>query len=304
MKSKPIYVEIPIQAPVEKVWEMSQDPQLHEQWDLRFSSITYLPRESEDDPQSFLYENKFGIVSVAGWGKSIGTHNKKDGSKTSSLHFGTAQKISPIREGRGYWKYIPTNDGTTFLTQYDYGVRFGLFGKLFDLLFRPIMGWATALSFDVLKQWIETGESAKSQYLRFFNSTLITILFFFVWLYQGLVPKIIAKHPEEVSMLSKLSFMDGESAVTGAGVIGVLEVFFGLLWLLYREKRHLHALQIVVFPVLTISSLIAMPSISFHPINLITFNASLWVLTIIGFTITKDLPKAARCKRTIKVDSK
>ncbi|MBM7553207.1 DoxX-like family protein [Thalassobacillus pellis] len=304
MKSKPIYVELPIQAPVEKVWEMSQNPKLHEQWDLRFSSINYLPKESEDDPQSFLYETKFGVIKVAGWGKSVGTHNNKHGSKTSSLHFGTDQKISPIHEGRGYWKYIPTNGGTTFLTQYDYSVRFGLIGRLIDLWFRPLMGWATALSFDVLKQWIETGESPKSQYLRLSTSYFITLLFFFVWLYQGLVPKIIAKHSEEIYMLSMLSSLKGEAAVTGVGIVGVLEVLFGLMWLLYREKRHLHALQIVVFPVLTISSLIAVPSISLHPFNPVTFNASLWVLTIIGFIVTKGLPKAARCKRTRKVDSK
>ncbi|PRO65449.1 DoxX-like family protein [Alkalicoccus urumqiensis] len=303
MKSKPIYIEIPILAPVEKVWEMSQDPQLHEQWDLRFSSITYLPKESADDPQSFLYENKFGMIRVAGWGVSRGTHNQKDGSKTSSLHFGTDQKISPIKEGKGYWKYIPTNDGTTFLTQYDYDVRCGIYGKLLDLLFRPIMGWATALSFDVLKQWIETGESAKSQYLRFFTSSLIAILFCFIWVYQGLVPKIIAQHPDETAMLSRLPFIDGQGAVTGVVIVGVLEIFFGLLWLVYRKKRHLYALQIVLFPLLTFGSFIAMPSIFFHPFNPLTFNAGLWVLTIIGFVVTKDLPTAARCRRNRKVDS-
>jgi hypothetical protein len=183
MKNKPIYVEIPIQATIDEVWQMTQKPELHEQWDLRFSSITYLPKKSEDDPQSFLYETKLGCgVKVAGWGKSIGTHNKKDGSKTSSLHFGSDQKISLICEGKGYWQYIPTDNGTTFLTQYDYDVRFGLFGRLLDLFFRPIMGWATALSFDVLKRRIEKGESPRTQYVRVFSNAIVTMLFFFVWL--------------------------------------------------------------------------------------------------------------------------
>jgi hypothetical protein len=303
MKNKPIYVEIPIEATVDEVWQMTQDPELHQQWDLRFSSITYLPKQSDDDPQSFLYETKLGFgVKIAGWGKSIGTHNKKDGSKTSSLHFGTNQKISPISEGKGYWQYIPTDKGTTFLTQYNYEVRFGLFGKLLDFFFRPIMGWATALSFDVLKRWIEKRESPRTQYVRFFIHAIITMLFFFVWFYHGLVPKMIAKHPMEVSMLSSLTPLEGTAAVKGVEIIGLLEILFALVWLLYRKKRHLLTLQMIVFPVLTISAFIASPSISVHPFSPVTFNAGLWVLSIIGFLLAKNLPSATSCKRTRKGD--
>ena len=305
MKKDPIYVEIPIEAKIDEVWERTQDPRLHEQWDLRFSSITYLPKESEDSPQSFLYETKIGGgLKVAGWGKSIGTHDKKDGSKTSSLHFGTDQKISPISEGKGYWRYIPKENGITFLTQYDYEVRYGVLGRVLDLFFRPVMGWATALSFDVLKRWVEKGEAPRTQYLRFFSTALISVLFFFVWFYQGLVPKLIAKHPEEVSLFSSLSSIEGAAAVQAVGIIGLLEILFAGLWLLYRKKRHLHALQMFVFPILTASALIASPSIAMHPFNPVTFNASLWVLSIIGFLLSKDLPTATSCKRTRKGDSK
>lgn len=305
MKSKQIYVEIPIQASIDEVWSMTQNPELHEQWDLRFSSISYLPKKSENAPQSFIYETKFGCgVKIAGWGKSIGTHNKKDGSKTSSLHFGTNQKISPISEGKGFWQYIPRDNGITFLTQYDYDVRFGLFGRVLDFFFRPIMGWATALSFDVLKRWIEKGESPRSQYVRFFSNSIVTMLFFFIWLYHGLVPKIIAKHPEEVAMLSSLTSIKGNAAVKGVGLIGVLEILFAVIWLLYRKKRHLLALQMIVFPVLTISTVISNPSSSSHPFNPVTFNASLWVLSIIGYLLATDLPTATSCMRTRKGDSK
>jgi DoxX-like family len=301
MKKKAIYVEIPIKASVDEVWEKSQNPILHEQWDLRFSSITYLPKKSEDDPQSFHYETKIGFgLKVSGWGKSIGTHNKEDGSKISSLHFGTPQKISPISEGKGYWKYIPNEKGTTFLTQYDYDVRYSYFGRLIDSFFRPLMGWATALSFDVLKRWVEKGELPRTQFIRFFSTALITLLFFFIWFYQGLVPKIIAHHPEEVAMLSSLSSMDLDTAVKAVGIVGILEVLFGLTWLLYRNKRHLHLLQIIVFPALTLSALLADPAISMHPFNPVTFNASLWILSILGFVLAKDVPSATNCNRSRK----
>ena len=72
--------------------------------------------------------NVIPAVNVSGWGVSKSTHEKKSGIKTSSLYFGTEQLISPIVEGKGYWQYIPHNNGVTFLTQYDYEVRFDILG--------------------------------------------------------------------------------------------------------------------------------------------------------------------------------
>jgi hypothetical protein len=66
--------------------------------------------------------------------------------------------LSLIREGSGYWKYIPTEHGIRFVTWYDYRTRFGTAGAVFDrLVFRPLMGWATAWSFDRLRLWLEQG---------------------------------------------------------------------------------------------------------------------------------------------------
>lgn len=114
MKSKPIYVEIPIDVPIQRVWEASQEPDLHVQWDLRFSSIHYLPKE-DNQPQQFTYTRTVGpFLTVEGWGESSGSAYLDSGSRSSSLHFGTDQKISPIREGRGYWKYEPMQKGTKF----------------------------------------------------------------------------------------------------------------------------------------------------------------------------------------------
>ncbi len=300
MKNKPIYVEIPIKADIEKIWQKTQTPELHEQWDLRFSSISYLPKNTEDEPQSFLYERKIGFsLKVAGWGKSSGAHNNKDGTRTSSLHFGTDQKISPIKEGKGYWQYVPAEEGTIFLTQYDYEIRNkGLFGKIVDFFFRPLIGWGTALSFDVLKRWLEKGELPRIQYLRFCCSALITALFFLVWVYQGLVPKILMMHPVELTMLSDLTSMEGEKARMLLMLIGAAEIMFGTAWLFYRNKRQLHALQILIFPVLTLSAVIAEPTVATHPFNPLTFNLSLWLLSFVGFLLGKDLPTAANCVRT------
>ncbi|MDV6379266.1 DoxX-like family protein [Sporosarcina sp. GW1-11] len=296
MKSKPIYVEIPIHVPLQRVWDASQQPDLHAQWDLRFSSIRYLPKE-EDEPQRFTYTRNVGPFTVEGWGESSGSAILADGSRSSSLHFGTDQKISPIREGRGYWKYEPMEDGTKFLTQYDYQTNVGKVGQLMDSVFRPLMGYATALSFDVLKRWLEKGEAPISQYRRFFTMHLLTLFFAFLWIYQGLVPKLLAMHPQEIAMVASGLSLSDAAATNVVFAIGVAEVLFGVVWLLYRKKRHLFILQMIAFPLLTIAAFVAAPETAIHPFNPITCNVSLLVLTGIGLLVSHDLPTAASCKR-------
>ena len=44
MKKKPIYVEVDIRAPINEAWNYTQNPKLHEQWDLRFTAITYMDK--------------------------------------------------------------------------------------------------------------------------------------------------------------------------------------------------------------------------------------------------------------------
>jgi hypothetical protein len=154
-----IYVEILIRAPMEALWAHTQTPELHQRWDLRFSRIEYLPRETETQPQRFRYATRIGFgLEVAGEGESLGERDLASGSRFSALKFSSADSRSIIREGAGYWKYIPTADGITFLTWYDYRTRFGALGALLDRVgFRPLMGWATAWSFDRLRLWLEDG---------------------------------------------------------------------------------------------------------------------------------------------------
>ncbi|ANU11038.1 hypothetical protein BBH88_12370 [Planococcus antarcticus DSM 14505] len=298
MKPKPIYVEIEVQDDVEKVWKYTQQPKLHEQWDLRFSSITYNDKLPGENMQTFTYSTKvMPGIQISGWGESQGTHEKASGEKTSALHFGTEQLLSPIAEGKGYWKYMPHEKGTTFLTQYDYDVRYGVLGKWVDRLFRPVMGWGTALSFDVLKRWIEAGESPKTQYRRFFAFYAICFLFAFVWFYQGLVPKVLTQHPLEISMLTQLSPLTAAQGATAVIWIGVAEILFACCWLVPKLQKPLLKLQVIIFPFLTLSAIIAAPAVAIAPFNVITLNVTLWILSIIGLLLHEQLPTAKSCKR-------
>ena len=148
-----IYIEILVRAPMDALWAHTQTPALHERWDLRFSKIDYLPKTNETEPQRFRYATRIGLgLEIAGEGESVGEGELPNGSRSSALKFSSADPRSIIREGSGYWKYVPTTDGIRFLTWYDYRTRFGVVGALCDgLVFRPLIGWATAWSFDRLR---------------------------------------------------------------------------------------------------------------------------------------------------------
>src|SRR4030081_1067343 len=56
-----IYVEILIASDVDEIWRHTQVPELHDLWDLRFTGIQYLPRQSEIEAQRFLYSTRIGF---------------------------------------------------------------------------------------------------------------------------------------------------------------------------------------------------------------------------------------------------
>lgn len=168
-----IYVEISIRADLDRVWELTQNPAEHSRWDLRFSSITPIDalasgryrgqRLSSITPidelaskgYRFRYERRVLWHTIVGTGTSIGERSHSGGTRTSALKFTTADPLSPLGGGRGYWRYVPTGDGVTFITGYDYEPGWG---RLIDrLIMRRVIGWMTAWSFDRLRIWAESG---------------------------------------------------------------------------------------------------------------------------------------------------
>ncbi|MFJ4688190.1 hypothetical protein ACIQNG_31500 [Streptomyces sp. NPDC091377] len=153
-----LYIEAYIRADLDTLWAATQDPSRHQRWDLRFTEIAHLPR-AEGEPQRFRYATRvLPFLTVSGTGVSAGERERPDGTRTSALRFASPHPLSLIAEGGGYWRYVPAADGVRFLTGYDYRPRWGRFGALADrLVLRPLMGWATAWSFDRLRLWLERG---------------------------------------------------------------------------------------------------------------------------------------------------
>ncbi|MBB1253440.1 hypothetical protein [Streptomyces alkaliterrae] len=170
-----LYIETRIRAPLEELWRRTQDTAEHARWDVRFTRIDQLPGPVEE-PRRFRYATRvLPLLTVAGTGVSAGERHRPDGTRTSALRFASPERLSLIAEGRGYWRYVPEPDGTVrFLTGYDYRPRWGRFGRIVDrLVFRPLMGWATAWSFDRLRLWCERGVPPERALLRAIAETVV-----------------------------------------------------------------------------------------------------------------------------------
>ncbi|QPW49222.1 hypothetical protein G9298_16185 [Bacillus thuringiensis] len=299
-RKRPIYVATEMKTTIEKLWEYTQEPDLHTEWDARFTEISYLEKK-EGEAQKFLYKTKIGFgLEIGGEGESIGEIRKETGERISSLKFWTDNTLSLIRKGRGYWKYTPHKECIHFETQYDYDTRYGRIGNVIDsYMFRPLLGWATAWSFDALKLWLEKGLHPSLLIRRTMTYWLVCFLFAFVWIYQGIVPKIIFSHPEEVKMLSLL-IGSHESSVFILKMIGILEIIFAAIWLLPLPKRKIFIMHIVMLIALTVAAGWTNIASFTEPFNPITLNLLLIGLSIVGYLNSFDLPSAKNCKRTRK----
>lgn len=271
-----IYVEQRIDAPLEAIWTHTQDPALHERWDLRFTEIRYLPRPEPGAPQRFRYSTRLGLgVSVVGEGETVGQRDLADGSRTSALRFWSDQARSLIHEGRGYWKYVPTSDGVRFLTAYDYDTRYGLLGRAFDrAVFQPLMGWATAWSFDRLRLWLEQGVDPGHAARVALTHGVARVGLAAIFAYHGLVPKLLGPDSGEVALMDAAG-VPGPLIGPAIAALGVAEIVFALILVLTWHR--------------------AWPAyVVFNPV---TLNLALAALALIDRLTLDGIPSAGRCLR-------
>jgi hypothetical protein len=297
-----IYVETRVRGDLEELWQRTQDPALHERWDLRFSEIDYLPRRGAG-PQRFRYETRVGFgLRIGGEGESTGSRDGLGGERTSALKFWSDDPMSLIREGSGYWRYVPTDDGVRFLTWYDYRTRFGLSGRIMDcLLFRPLMGWATAWSFDRLRLWIEKGIDPGLSMQRSLVHAAARLALAFVFLYQGFVPKLLYRHPSELAMLSDAG-LSTEAAGRIVTAVGFVELALGAVVLTAWRARWPFALIFALMPIALVAVSVASPSTLAAAFNPVTLNVAVAALAITAWLTSADLPSASRCLRARPAD--
>jgi hypothetical protein len=293
-KSPGIYVETLIRADIDELWRRTQDPAEHERWDLRFTRIEYLPRPSPDEPQRFHYSTRIGFgLGISGMGESTGTRDNETGTRTSALRFWSADWKSLIEEGSGYWKYEVVDGGVRFFTWYDYRTRFGPLGNFADrLCFRPLMGWATAWSFDRLRLWLESGVAPESSASAALIHAIARVTIAFVWLWHGLVPKLLYPSPDEIEMLRAASMPSELLPLIGLG-----EVALGSLALAAWRWRPFFVGNAILMLAAAASVAIQSPQYLIAAFNPVSLNAAVIAISIAGYLASARIPSASRCLR-------
>jgi DoxX-like family len=293
-----IYVEILVRAPMDALWAHTQTPGLHERWDLRFSRIDYVPKPNDTEPQRFRYTTRIGFgFEVGGKGETVGQRDLTDGSRSSALKFGSDEPLSIIREGSGYWKYIPTAEGIRFLTWYDYRTRFGPVGALFDrLIFRPLIGWATAWSFDRLRLWLEQHVDPAQAMRQTLVHFIARVALAAVFAYQGVVPKLLIRHLDEVAMLHDVGVSAG---VTNTAVIalGISELAFAAALLVAWHRRWPVFVCLGSMLLATVVVGLNSPRYFEAAFNQASLNLAVASLAAIDLLVLGSIPSAARCLR-------
>jgi hypothetical protein len=286
-----LYVEILIRAPIDALWAHTQTPVLHERWDLRFSRIDHLPRPVGTGPQRFRYTTRIGFgFEVSGEGETTGRRDQADGSRASALRFGSDDAWSIIREGSGYWKYIPTAEGIRFLTRYDYRTRFGFLGTLFDrLIFRPLIGWATAWSFDRLRLWLEAGVDPASAMRQTLIHVIARVALAAVFAFQGILPKILMRNADEIAVL--------RNAGIAVSAVGILELAFASVLLIGWHQRWPVYVCLASMLLATAAGRLTSPRYFAAACNPASLIVTVVCLAAIDLLVLGSLPSAARCLR-------
>ncbi|MGH2465406.1 MAG: DoxX-like family protein [Candidatus Limnocylindrales bacterium] len=293
-----IYVEALIHASMDAVWAHTQTPDLHQRWDLRFTSIEYLPRLSETEPQRFRYTTRLGLgLVISGDGETIGERDLADGSRTSALRFSSAHPLSIIGKGSGYWKYVPTSDGIRFFTSYDYRPRFGPAGAVIDrLVFRPLLGWATAWSFDRLRRWLEDGISPERSFRQAALHALTRLSLAGIFVYEGLVPKLLGRNTDEVAMLHNIG-VPSANVPLALVAFGLAEVGLAAALLLLWHRRVPAVLCIAFAVATTVGVAVTSPGYLGGAFNPLTLNAAVGTLAGIDLLTLDELTSAGRGRR-------
>lgn len=123
------------------------------------------------------------------------------------------------------------------------------------------------------------------------NSYLLSRLAIaFIWLYHGLVPKLIFRHATEIELIEKGPMIG--SAETMLLLAGVGEVVLGALVLVLWRKSWPIYLSLVAFAMLLMGALTTAPEQAVHAFNPVTLTVSAIMFCLIQIAETKTVDRS------------
>lgn len=109
----------------------------------------------------------------------------------------------------------------------------------------------------------------------------------FIWFYQGLVPKWLGPHADELAMNAAAGF-DAQQSVWIAFAGGAMEMALGVWLLICHSSRFPYVVSATVIAILYVFTVIYAPQFLTSAFNSITVNSAVLALSIIALVELKS----------------
>ncbi|MDP1931417.1 MAG: DoxX-like family protein [Gammaproteobacteria bacterium] len=103
----------------------------------------------------------------------------------------------------------------------------------------------------------------------------------FIWIYQGVVPKLFGPHADELAINMALGY-DESQAVKIAYIGGTLEVLFGIVVLIFHRQRWPYVLTCIAMLGLYLFTVVMTPQFLIAAFNSTTTNLAVGTLSVIA----------------------
>jgi hypothetical protein len=118
-----------------------------------------------------------------------------------------------------------------------------------------------------------------------------------IWLYQGLVPKLLVPDGGELAILAGAGLTPG-SALVVLRLLGAAELAFAAALLWWWRSPILLLINVAALVVLGLGAAISAPEVYVAPFNPATLSAAMIALSAVGIVAGRGpLPSARRCRR-------
>jgi uncharacterized membrane protein YphA (DoxX/SURF4 family) len=139
---------------------------------------------------------------------------------------------------------------------------------------------------------VEEGQSPETSFLLAAITVLARATIGFVWLWHGIVPKLIVRDPNEQIMLAQAGL-----PVELLPLIGIAEVAFGVAMLLALRQRWLFLLNAGVMMAALAGVAARSPQYLGQAFNPVTLNVCMVALSLTGYLVWNKVPSARNCLR-------
>jgi len=116
-----------------------------------------------------------------------------------------------------------------------------------------------------------------------------------VWVYQGLVPKLVLHHPDELAMLTDAGVPPATAALT-ATIVGWMEIAMGLATIVFSNRWLLVATVLLMIGA-AFGVAFSSPRYLGAAFNPVSLNLLMAALALVGIVVGGRAPSAGRCKR-------